>query len=83
VVWLPPAPASTVYRFEYGVNIVNCEFSDGVGRLVTILSPFVDHFGQIDVVHPDVPQVRNWVTSVRHYTEEAAARTELIFEAVI
>lgn len=83
VVWQLPRPAETVYEFSYGSNILECEYTDGRGRLLTILAPYVDHWGQVDVIHPEVVQRRQWVTGLRHYTVQTGARTEIFLQEAI
>lgn len=83
-----------VYTYEYGENIIDLEFNtdrdpkgqrkvgatSGGGKLTTIVSPFVDHSQEIEILWPEVKSTRFIVETVRHYlNENGALRTDLYF----
>jgi len=92
--WDQPVPAGPVYSYKYGENIIDLEFStdretsgqraagkaSGGGKLLTVLSPFVAHSQEIEVIWPEVKDARYLVETVRHFLNDKGSwRTELYF----
>lgn len=83
-----------VYTYEYGENIISLEFftdreptgqrkvggTSGAGKLLTVVSPFVEHSQEIKILWPETKSTRFVVEKVRHFlNEKRALRTELYF----
>lgn len=96
--WDAPEPKSgEIYTYEYGENIIELDFgtdrepfgyrrfgpTTGLGRLVTVLSPFVGHSQEIEIVWPKVGNRRFITETVRHFINEHGSwRTELFFREI-
>lgn len=52
--WGVKPEQSYIYFFEYGVNIISLERTNGFWELVTISAPFIKHSHLINVEHPDL-----------------------------
>lgn len=83
-----------VYTYEYGENIIDLEFTtdrdpygqrksggtSGAGKLLTVVSPFIEHSQEIEILWPEVKSTRFVVEKVRHFlNENRSLRTELYF----
>lgn len=83
-----------IYVFEYGENIIDLEFAadrepygqrkvgatSGAGKLLTVVSPFIDHSQEIQILWPEIKSTRFQVEKVRHFlNENGALRTEIYF----
>jgi hypothetical protein len=93
--WNPPKPvAGPVYSYQYGENILSLEFAtdrepqgqraagstSGSGKLTTVVSPFINHSQEIEILWPEVKSTRFMTETVRHFlNENGALRTELYF----
>lgn len=93
--WNAPVPRpGPVYSYQHGENIINLEFTTdrdpsgqraagsttGAGRLLTVVSPFVHHSQEIEIIWPEVKNTRYLVETVRHFlNENGALRTEFYF----
>lgn len=93
--WNKPEPQpGPVYSYQYGENIIDLEFftdrepqgqraagtTTGAGRLLTVVSPFVNHSQEIEIIWPEVKSTRYLVETVRHFlNENGALRTEFYF----
>lgn len=88
----------STYSYRYGENIIDLQFttdrdvygqrttgkSSGAGKLITIISPFIKHSTEIQIIWPGVSNTRYWVETVRHYlNNNGALRTDILFRELI
>lgn len=97
--WDEPQPRDgPVYSYRYGENIIELDFgtdrdphgqraagdTSGLGRLVTVLSPFVGHSQEIEIIWPNVGDRRFMSETVHHFiNERGSLRTEIFFRELV
>jgi hypothetical protein len=96
--WDDPASADgPVYSYRYGENIIELDFgtdrepsgqralgnTTGLGRLLTVVSPFITHSQEIEIIWPEVGDRRFMVETVHHFrNEKGSLRTEIFFREI-
>jgi len=77
--WDAPAPQpGTVYSYQYGENII--ELEPETGRFTTVISPFIEHSREIEIIWPGITSTRFIVETVRHFLNEKGSwRSEIYF----
>lgn len=77
-----PQPG-TVYSYRYGENIIELEYpgeTPGCGSLITVISPFVEHSQEIEIIWPGITNTRFMVETVRHFLNgKGSWRSEIHF----
>ncbi len=96
--WDEPVPKeSEIYSYRYGENIIELDFdtdreiygqrklgkTTGLGRMLTVLSPFVGHSQEIEIIYPEVGDRRFMTETVHHFrNEQGSLRTEIFFREI-
>lgn len=94
-VWMPNKPRTgDVYSYQYEQNIIDLTFStdrdakgqrsigttSGSGKLLTVVSPFVKHSQEVEIIWPEIKATRFMVETVHHFrNQNGGLRTELYF----
>lgn len=96
--WDAPSPVpGPVYSYRYGENIIELDFdtdreiygqrklgkTTGLGRMLTVLSPFAGHSREIEIIYPEVGDRRFMTETVHHFrNEQGSLRTEIYFREI-
>lgn len=77
--WGEKPEQSTVYTFEYGVNIISLGRRGGVWELETVSVPFVRHSHKINVIHPQISGEQEVLKVISTTNDSGFIRTYIYF----
>ena len=77
--WGEKPEQSTVYTFEYGVNIISLGRRGGVWELETVSVPFVRHSHKINVIHPQISGEQEGLKVISTTNDSGFIRTYIYF----
>lgn len=89
-----PLSGKPVYVYEWGKNIIDLSFkmardqygqraagaTTGAGKLITVVSPFVEHSQEVKIIWPGIKNTRFVIETIHHYlNDKGVLRTDFMF----